>query len=77
MRNNPFSDFTVSELSGIIGETIFDKESDREIALDVFVKSMTVEKCASIVMLDWKTVQKRLPRIKDRINVTILRLKQQ
>ena len=77
MKNNPFNGYTVTELTGVIFETIFDKEQDRDIALNVYVKAMTVERCAELVSLDWKTVQKRLPRIKDRINVTILRIKQQ
>lgn len=73
MRNNPYGYMRVSELMAIIDETIFIKETDREIAIDVYVKSMTVEKCASLIGYDWKTVQKRLPKIQDRLNMTLNR----
>ena len=63
MRYNPFGDMRASELLAAIDDTIFCKETDRDIAINIFVKSMTVEKCASIVGYDWKTVQKRLPSI--------------
>lgn len=75
MKNNPFNGYTVTELTGVIFDTIFDKEQDRDIALNVYVKAMTVEKCAEIVKLDWKTVQKRLPRIKKHIFDTFLHQK--
>jgi hypothetical protein len=60
-----------SELIGIIDDTIFNKESDKEIAINIFVRAMTVEKCASIVGYEWKTVQKRLPIIEERLNQTL------
>lgn len=63
MRYNPFGDMRASELLTAIDDTIFCKETDRDIAINIFVKAMTVEKCASIVGYDWKTVQKRLPNI--------------
>jgi hypothetical protein len=60
-----------SELIGIIDDTIFNKESDKEIAINIFVRAMTVEKCASLVGYEWKTVQKRLPIIEERLNQTL------
>ena len=65
-----------SELIAVIDDTIFQKETDKEIAIDVYVRAMTVEKCASLVGYDWKTVQKRLPIIEDRLNSTLKTLKQ-
>lgn len=76
MRKNPYKDLLASELIAVIDDTIFHKETDKEIAIDVYVKAMTVEKCASLVGYDWKTVQKRLPIIEDRLNHTIKTLKQ-
>lgn len=76
MRKNPYGFMRASELIAVIDDTIFQKETDREIAIDVFVRAMTVEKCASLVGYDWKTVQKRLPIIEDRLNSTIKTLKQ-
>ena len=73
MRANPFGYMRVSELTALIDDTIFNKETDREIAIDIFVKAMTVEKCASLVGYDWKTVQKRLPLIEDRLQTTLKR----
>lgn len=71
MRKNPYMDLRSSELIAIIDDTIFNKETDKEIAINIFVRSMTVEKCASIVGYEWKTVQKRLPIIEDRLNQTL------
>lgn len=71
MRNNPFVDLRASELIAVIDDTIFFKESDKDIAINVYVKAMTVEKCASLLGYDWKTVQKRLPIIEDRLNLTL------
>ena len=71
MRRNPYMDLRSSELIAIIDDTIFNKETDKEIAINIFVRSMTVEKCASIVGYEWKTVQKRLPIIEDRLNQTL------
>lgn len=62
-----------SELMAVIDDTIFNKETDKEIAIDVFVKAMTVEKCAELLGFEWKTVQKRLPIIEDRLNLTLNR----
>lgn len=76
MRKNPYKDLLASELIAVIDDTIFQKETDKEIAIDVYVRAMTVEKCASLVGYDWKTVQKRLPIIEDRLNHTIKTLKQ-
>jgi hypothetical protein len=73
MRKNPYGYLRVSELMAIIGDTIFNKETDKEIAIDIYVKAMTVERCASLLGYDWKTVQKRLPLIEDRINLTLNR----
>lgn len=71
MRKNPYGYMRSSELMAVIDDTIFNKETDREIAIDVFVKSMTVEKCASLLGFEWKTVQRRLPIIEDRLNLTL------
>ena len=76
MRKNPYGDLRASELIAVIDDTIFRKETDKEIAINVYVRSMTVEKCAELVGYDWKTVQKRLPIIEDRLNHTIKTLKQ-
>ena len=73
MRKNPFGYMRASELMAIIDDTIFNKETDKEIAIDVYVKAMTVEKCASLLGYEWKTVQKRLPIIEERLNVTLNR----
>jgi hypothetical protein len=73
MKNNPFNEFTVHELTAIIDDTIFDKDWDRDIALNIYVRSMTAERCAEVMAIDYKTVQKRAPRIKDRICATIFR----
>ena len=78
MLHNPYVDLGLhaSELMAIIDDTIFYKETDRDIAINVYVKSMTVSKCASELRFDdCKTVQRRLPIIKDRINHTIKTLK--
>lgn len=71
MRRNPYMDLRSSELMAMIDDTIFNKETDKEIAINIFVRAMTVEKCASIVGYEWKTVQKRLPIIEDRLNQTL------
>ena len=71
MRKNPYGFMRASELIGIIDDTIFNKESDKEIAINIFVRAMTVEKCASIVGYEGKTVQKRLPIIEERLNQTL------
>jgi hypothetical protein len=71
MRNNPFEDMRASELLAVINDTIFRKDTDRDIAINIFVKSMTVEKCASIVGYDWKTVQKRLPNIQTKLTQSL------
>jgi hypothetical protein len=68
MRVNPYKDMRASELMAVIDDTIFQKETDKEIAINVFVRAMTIEKAASIVGYDWKTVQKRLPGIEERLN---------
>lgn len=73
MRKNPFGYMRASELMAVIDDTIFNKETDKEIAIDVFVKAMTVEKCAELLGFEWKTVQKRLPIIEDRLNLTLNR----
>ena len=71
MRKNPYGDLRASELIAFIDDTIFRKETDKEIAINVYVRAMTVEKCASLLGYDWKTVQKRLPIIEDRLNLTL------
>lgn len=71
MRKNPYGYMRSSELIAIIDDTIFNKETDKEIAINIFVRAMTVEKCASLVGYEWKTVQKRLPIIEDRLNNTL------
>lgn len=71
MRKNPYGYMRLSELIAVIDDTIFNKETDREIAINIFVKAMTVEKCASLIGYEWKTVQKRLPIIEDRLNLTL------
>lgn len=68
MRVNPYKDMRASELMAVIDDTIFQKETDKEIAINVFVRAMTVEKAASMVGYDCKTVQKRLPGIEERLN---------
>ena len=73
MRKNPYGYMRASELMAVIDDTIFNKETDKEIAIDVYVKAMTVEKCASLLGYEWKTVQKRLPIIEERLNVTLNR----
>lgn len=73
MRPNPFGYMRVSELMAVIDDTIFCKETDRDIAIYIFVKAMTVEKCASLLGYDWKTVQKRLPLIEERLKLTLNR----
>ena len=73
MRKNPYGYMRASELIAIIDDTIFNKETDKEIAIDVYVKAMTVEKCASLLGYEWKTVQKRLPIIEERLNNTLNR----
>ena len=65
------NDFTVSELTEIINETIFDKEVDKEIANFRFVKSCTIERTAEYIGYDWKTIQKRIPIIREKLNKTI------
>ena len=62
-----------SELMAVIDDTIFIKETDRDIAINIFVKAMTVEKCASLLGYEWKTVQKRLPIIEHKLNLTLNR----
>lgn len=69
MRPNPYKHMHVAELLAVIDDTIFQKETDKEIAINVFVRSMTVEKAASKVGYDCKTVQRRLPGIEERINL--------
>ena len=71
MRKNPYGYMRSSELMAVIDDTIFNKETDKEIAINVFVRAMTVEKCASLIGYEWKTVQKRLPIIEDRLNSTL------
>lgn len=68
MHKNPFGYMRASELTTVINDTIFAKEIDREIAIDIYVKAMTVERCAEMIGYDSKTVQKRLPLIEDKIS---------
>lgn len=73
MRKNPYGYMRASELIAIIDDIIFNKETDKEIAINVYVRAMTVEKCAELVGYEWKTVQKRLPIIEERLNLTLNR----
>lgn len=68
MRKNPYGLMHAADLMAVIDDTIFVKEIDKAIAINIYVNSMTIEKCASLIDYSCKTVQKRLPVIEDRIN---------
>jgi hypothetical protein len=68
-----FEQLTVSELTLAIHETILSKE-DKRIAELRFVELETIERIAEIVMLDKRTVQKRLIRIFPRVVWTVQKL---
>lgn len=68
-----YKDFTVSEITEIIAETVLSNK-DREIAMLRFTKLMTYEDIAERVDLDWKTVQKRVPMISEKLKQTVYRL---
>lgn len=68
-----YKDFTVSEITEIITETVLSDE-DREIAMLRYTKAMTYEAIAEKVDLDWKTVQKRIPKISDKLKHTVCKL---
>ena len=68
-----FERLTVSELTLAIHETILSKE-DKRIAELRFVELETIERIAEIVMLDKRTVQKRLIRIFPRVVWTVQKL---
>jgi hypothetical protein len=66
-------DLTVSELTLAIEETILTKE-DKRIARLRFVELETIERIAETMMLDKRTVQKRLIRIFPRVVWTVQKL---
>jgi hypothetical protein len=66
-------DLTVSELTLAIEETILNKE-DKRIARLRFVELETIERIAEAMMLDKRTVQKRLIRIFPRVVWTVQKL---
>lgn len=73
MRNNPYIDYLVDEMSAFIDNTIFYKDIDKVIARNVYVEAMSVEKCADEIGYEPKSVQNRLPLIRSRLDATIHR----
>ena len=71
MRENPYRLFSASELMAIIDDTIFEKNTDRDIAIDMFVKSFSEYTTACNSNYSTKTISRRLPKIEERINFTI------
>ena len=71
MANKDFENFTVTELSEIIADTILTDE-DRKIAQLRYIKLLPYEKIAEIVCLDKRTVIARVKTIKSKIEKTLL-----
>jgi DNA-directed RNA polymerase specialized sigma24 family protein len=68
-----FEQLTVTELTLAIHETILSKE-DKRIAELRYIELETIERIAEIVMLDKRTVRKRLIRILPRLSWTVEKL---
>jgi hypothetical protein len=68
-----FERITVSELTLAINETILSKE-DKRIAELRYIELETIERIAEIVMLDKRTVRRRIKYIYPRIAWTIDKL---
>lgn len=66
-------DFTVSEIAEIISETALSDE-DIKIATLRYIKDCTIAKIAEEVGLDEKTVQRRLPKISDKLKKTLQKI---
>jgi hypothetical protein len=71
MCKNPYHNLLAEDLTAVINNTIFDKDIDKEIAINKFVFSMSVEKCAEKIGYETKSVQRRLPGVKERIDWTL------
>jgi hypothetical protein len=72
---NPYKGrFCAHELLAIIDDTIFDKKSDKVIAINHYVNAISVDECADLVGYNsGKSVQARLGGIKECIDFTILK----
>lgn len=68
-----FEKLTTTELTLAIHETILSKE-DKRIAELRYIELETIERIAEIVMLDKRTVRKRLLKIFPRISWTVEKL---
>ena len=71
MAIKDFENFTVSELSEIIADTILTDE-DREIAKLRYIKLLPYEKIAEKLGIDKRTIYTRVRTIKYKIEKTIL-----
>lgn len=66
-------DFTVSEIREIISETSL-SETDIKIAECRYIKAMTMAQIAEEVNLDEKTIQRKIPKISDKLKRTLQKL---
>lgn len=73
MHPNPFWHLGVDKVKALIDDTIFAKDIDREIAINVFVNSMAIEKCAEKIDYNSKSVRLRLPDIERRLENSLKR----
>lgn len=63
----------VSELLAVIDDTIFDKDTDKEIAIHRFAYSKSEEKCAEITGFHVKTIIRRCAKIEECLKCSINR----
>ena len=66
-------DFTVSEIREIIAETSLN-ETDIKIAECRYIKAMTMAAIAEEVGLDEKTIQRKIPKISDKLKRTLQKM---
>lgn len=66
-------DFTVSEIREIIAETTLN-ETEIKIAECRYIKAMTMAQIAEEVGLDEKTIQRKIPKISDKLKRTLQKL---
>lgn len=71
MCKNPYHNLLAEDLTAVINNTIFDSSIDKEIAINKYVYSMSVDKCAQKIGYHVKSVQRRMPDIKKRIDWTL------
>ena len=66
-------DFTVSEIREIISETSL-SDTDAKIAECRYIKDMTMSAIAQEVGFDEKTIQRKIPKLSDKLKRTLQKL---